>query len=552
MYVMRTRFILPITFGVLIFALFFQWLLMPLAQTGVWMSPDETAVATTAATFSEAKTFLYPVELPAEFFWVHPRSWVYLTEFKRIGPVGFLGLPSLLAGPYALWGVNGLNFFTPLLALATLFILWRVLPKNWPRAAKVSTLLVWMTFPIVVLYANRGLFAQLPVACLAIWMWWGLRDGGRRYGVIAKRIVAGLAGGLALAIRPTELPWLLPLALVGLFWNKETASLVKNNKIWNTVVNAFATIIPSLLVLGIAAWLGKETYGSWLVSGYQIRPEVAVAIAQATSNTTIASPSVSLFSTLPFAFHPRNIWWNVWNYFGSLYWPWLIVSLVSLALMVKEIWKENKRIVSTVNFKKIRWDIVALVWAAAWTILFYGNGVYQDNIRIGEVSVGNSFLRYTLPMAMVLALAAGSLVARAWGKWQFKIISGCAIAILCSIGLWTALARDAEGVNANLAEMARYQSIRNYAKKYFPKDAVILSERSDKVFFPAMLSVSPMPSDEQIDKLLESGHAVGALMTTQNAAGLASWQARGYELAPLETFGNQTLYEIVFYLGDLL
>lgn len=561
---MRPRLILSLSTAFLIFALFLQWLRLPTVQGGLWMSPDETAVATAAATFAENGSFLFPMTLPEAFAWAHPRSWVYLDQEGRLAPVGFLGMPALLSTVYKSFGVMGLDLFTPLLALVTIFALWRVLPTRWPRAAKIATVCVWMTFPTVVLYANRGLFAQLPVVCLAIWTWWGLAPTETPHKVIrdivpVKFFLAGLAFGLAVAIRPTELPWLVALVVFALLLNLDWHKQIVKKTPWGKRWLAGATFaIPCFSILLFAAWLGHQTYGAWLVSGYQIRPETLNAAAVIATSTV--TDSVSIFQTLPFAFHPRNIFWNVMQYFFGILWPWTLALLIAVLIGGKDLVGKNKDFFKRLAEKglrwsaikdlfagKARWGIVALIAAAVWTVLFYGNGLYQDNVRLGEISLGNSFLRYTLPCSVLFAVAVGFVVARAWSHWQLKLLAMCGVAALVSVGLWTSMARDAEGVLANTQEIVRYQEIRAYAKKSFGQDAVMLSDRSDKIFFPAFLAVSPMPEDDQITSLLDSVHAVGMLLTTQDSVGLDEWTNRGFYLFPLQYFGNQTLYEVQKY-----
>ena len=555
---MQRKVLLYAAFGILFFALFLQWVRLPVSQGDMWMSPDETAVATSAATFVANRSFLFPVILSDRFAWVHPRSFVYLPANKMLAPVGFLGLPALLSLPYKAFGVLGMNLFTPVLVLLTLFAIWRILPQRWSKAAKVLTLVMWATFPTVVLYANRGLFAQLPVACLAIWGWWGMATsvGGRRSEVGRQRTInalkvflAGLAFGLAAVIRPTELPWLLPVLAFALLWRNSKLNPDANNleraKLAWWQWSAF--VMPCFVILALGAWFGYDTYGKWWVSGYQIRPQ-AVAVAGDATTTIMNTDIVSVFQTLPFAFHPRIIWWNLSHYHGTIMWPWLLATAGTLVLLGYGFFLKSKTWDRATRWRGLlRWDIFALIWPAFWTVAFYGNGLYQDNIRLGEVTLGNSFLRYTLPATLALVVASGYVIQRMWAHWSLKILAVCLAMALASVGLWTALSRDAEGVLANVEEIARYHGLRELAKDDFDENGVIVSERSDKVFFPSRLSVSPMPTDDQIHDLLVNGHPVGALMTTQDQDGQFNWLLRGFVITPMHQVGNQTLYDVKAY-----
>jgi hypothetical protein len=179
---------------------------------------------------------------------------------------------------------------------------------------------------------------------------------------------------------------------------------------------------------------------------------------------------------------------------------------------------------------------------AAWTLValigYNGHGLYSDNINPGAVTIANSFIRYLLPVGPLIALAAAYLFRR-WEKLAIPVTI-----VLVLSGVWMAYARDAEGVLATRGELMRYEGVRQAASNIFHPTDVILSERSDKIFFPSFRAVSPLPTPEQAAEL---SHAHPELQIGLYARPLAqsqsdAWRKAGFEPVELGVFGREKLY----------
>ncbi len=533
---MKTRGILWISAGILIFALFSAWIRLPLASADIWMSPDETANVVSAITFAKSGVFSFSSDITSQFIWAHPRSYVFVPETNLVAPVGFLGMPLILSFVYKLFGLAGVNFFVPFLALLTLFPFWKSLPKKWPQVVKLMTIIIWMSFPPVILYINRGAFPQITQLCLMIWVWFLLLKTSSitdHWPLFTHKInfsLAGFLSGFALMIRPIEAIWIIPVIIFAYLTN----SADRNRDSKFDVRCSIMFLIPLLLILLIGAKLGADTYGRWFASGYQIRPEASTIVADEITESSAKSDAVSIFSALPFSFHPRNIWWNLKNYVIWFFLPWLSLVLGSAIILYKEkFWKSDSR-----------WAILALAWTPAILILFYGNGIYQDHVRLNEVSIGNSFIRYILPISITFAVSAGFIFSRLWKHWSLKLFAVCITICLTLFGIFTATSRDDEGITQAEQELISYHLARDAATKNFPDDGVILSDRSDKIFFPNHLAVSPMPTFDQIFNLYAEGIKLRVFLPTQDEEGIISWQENGFNLRPVFTTGNQTLYDV--------
>lgn len=486
-----------------------SFFILPVAGGTIFLSPDETATAVSADGFSRLGTFRLVDPNLNEFPWAHPRSFVAMGG--ALVPVGFLGWPLLMAIVRKIAGIGAMSFVTPLLALSVAFPLWSFF-RSRGRAAQISAMVAWLAFPLVILYANRGLFPNLPVVCFAVWAAWFAWQAKQTWQFVA----AGLLTGIAVLIRPIEAIWVLPW-VVGA-WNMEHGT-------WN-VRRCAGFVLPIVTVCAIGAWLAYRTYGSPFSIGYLVHETTAT-----TASTAIGTTS-TLFSRLwPFGFHPRNVWWNVRGFLLGYLGPWTAVGLAGVALSIK---------------RKEQWKWLALAaWTTVTLCLIYGQGVYFDNIQGNQITLANSFMRYLLPLAVPIAFAAGfvgSEIVRRWkrrGEWAL----GVGLLIVVALGWWTAYARDAEGLGADQIELRRYATIQANVAKLFPPTAIVASDRSDKIFFPSTRAISPLPPIADLARLNAARpDSVLVFIRTVSDADVATWASANLQLVPVLNAGNESLY----------
>lgn len=116
-------------------------------------------------------------------------------------------------------------------------------------------------------------------------------------------------------------------------------------------------------------------------------------------------------------------------------------------------------------------------------------------------------------------------------------------AFLVFVGLWDASARDDEGMLANQKEFTRYMAIRQQARSMLAPGTVVLSDRSDKIFFPVFPAVSPMSKPEDVAALADKV-SVALFMRTVSSQEAFDWQSKGINLVPLFTSNNESLYDV--------
>ena len=501
------------------------FLYLPSFGGRVFLSPDETANAVGAMRFAETGSLRMSQNDLSEFPWMHPRSFV--TQGDALVPVGFVGTSILASVFYRIGGSWGMTFFFALLALSVAYPIWKcMLPLGkWPARAGV---IAWLTFPTVLLYANRGLFPNLPVVSLTVWSLYLLQVQTTETKKRTLNVLAGVLIGLALSIRPVEVIWILPWNAFAMWWaqKKEERSLRKMVTSRETAL-FFASVLFTSCVFAI---VGRTTYGSWLAIGYHLKDVgntsdqvVAVASGQA---------SQSLTSVLPFGIHPRNIWFNVKSYLISFMWPWFLLGIAGVAVF----WKDrSKRI----------WIVLA-GWTMFSLFILYGSGLYQDHVRLGAVTVGNSFLRYMLPLSVVGVFLVAGLV-RCIETWitregVARVVIVFFLACVSFFGIWTAFLRDDEGLIQDRIELQRYSDIRAQAVTALPADTVVFSDRSDKIFYP-VFRVAPVAGFENLlAYLLEQRGPVAFFGRTFDEKSINEWADRGVRFVNVLEAGNETLY----------
>ncbi len=504
------------------------FLIFPSLGASTFLSPDETANAVVASQIALHGTAIVSDPYIQMLPWAHPRSFV--DGVGGIVPVGFLGMSMVLALIQRVLGLGGVLFFTPILALSVLFPLWSW-TKSWGKIGQIGTLVGWLTFPTVILYANRGLFANLPVVCLTIWAAWLLWFARQNESKARPYFIAfsGALAGLALVMRPVEVFWIAPALIVSYFIASQEKISLRT-----MLIHKIFFVIPFAILLAFSAWFSFHTYGHWLITGYQLRDSIASPVLEAAATTTapvLAASTRSLFSSWPFGFHPHNVWFNSWSYLVVYLLPWFLLGGVAFILALKQ--------------KRARLLLALFAWMIVSLSLVYGQALYQDNVRILAVTLANSFLRYLLPLSVIAAFSLGWCASAIDRKIpRFGWIGAVALMLLMSaFGYWTAFSRDNDGLWTNRVELMRYPQIRDAAVHLLPAQTLIVSDRSDKIFFPTFTAVSPLPSIENLQTALtESSAPVAFYIHTQSEDELQAWSAKEIDLQPLFSAGNETLY----------
>jgi hypothetical protein len=508
---------------------------LPSATKGIFASPDETAVSVSVSQLLRQGSARVAEPLATQIPWLHPRSWVSIDD--QIAPVGFLAWPFLLAPVVGLFGSWMLPWFGFLLVSSAFYPVLRLWRQRFSEEKAVMATLLIFFFPTVVLYANRGLFANLPQLALFAWWLWFWRRSEQRAFSWQFIILQGMFTALVLLIRPVEGLWLFPWMI---WWGRDQLRRFSRGQKVAVYAAAFALV-------GVYALMVARTYGTPFAIGYLLRDNPL-------PSTTMIAPVVATGDVLPtwqrllpYGFHPRHIWWNLYSFTREILWPWILALLL---VWVPQIWRLRTQKPTLLVKRFVMWLRSPRVLLSGWTVfvllVIYGSGIYADHIRPGAITVGNSFLRYLLPLlplwgyALFVGLEAWDRTAR--GRIGTKILT---VALLV-ISLFTVFLKDDEGLLATRRELLRYREIRLAALAALPSGTIVLSDRSDKIFFPVFRAVSPMPSVTERNRLAQlPGVSLALFARPLSQSERDAWRTAGVVPQEVQSFGNERLYRLV-------
>ncbi len=496
-------------------------LVLPFAFQGKYASPDETAVAVVAERLASGQSPRVEEPLAVAYPWLHPRSWV--SQGTALVPVGFLGWPLFLT-PFAVLGVGVLPWVAWIWFTSGLYPFYHLLRQRFSSLEASVGILVMAATPMVLLYANRALFPNPAILSAFLWSLWLLEVSKRnaRYSFLA-----GILIGIAAIIRPVELVWMLP------WWIWKGMQLPRTRK--HLLPLLFAILCVSLSFFG----LNRAVYGQAWKVGYWVRDNIPM-------NTKMIHTEypVSVKKFLPFGLHPRAIWWNLHSFTGAFLWPLFLLMSAALATYLLPL-KRLSLIWISIRSSPFLW---LSIWTLVALLFLYGSGVYQDHVQPGAITVGNSFLRYLLPLAPLGGVAAAYLFEIHSRRRFFVGIASVMIFAFCIFGIYAVTVRDDEGVLSTRTELVRYASISQAALTLFPPGSILISDRSDKVFSHAFRTVSPRPTLEEIERLVrdpEVGLQVGIFARPFSQREKDDFRAVGLDVLEVGAFGRERLYRVI-------
>lgn len=510
---------------VLIFTGINFWLIKPLPTNTVvgnrFDSPDETADYFWAKNFVETGQLKIAEPLnSAAKNQIHPRSF-NVTDDGTLVPGVFLGLIVLYAAFAKLLGSWVIIYLTPVFAVFGVLAFYGIIKKIFgQKIALLSAILliihpVWWYYSVVSMYPNVTLISLVLIGI------YFLSSTGRRH--YLNLILGGLSIALALAIRPSEIVWVLFVAGVAFFASQKK-------------INVLKVVVPLVIIGGamlLMLFANQQIYGSWSASGY--------SQLQSDSSTTcqFCQTTSSLF--LPFGFHPKLALHNFWLYFVKSFWWLAVFGVIGL-------------IVFLVKFKSAK--PAQLVYIATGAVvgifltIFYGSLVYFDVAIQRLDTIGLSYVRYWLPLFILVipftALGLVGLAQRIGRKWHFYIVIILVILFLYQ-SINAVLYFGPDSILAMRQRIADYKKMAAVVNAATPSDSVVVTVRQDKIFFPDRKVIHTFSA------LNENQELVGILPAVVSAASVYYFSPRvvknlnitdQLKLENIKTINDGVLYQI--------
>jgi len=532
-------------------------------------SPDETANFFFITKFAD-EWRLWAYE-PANYYLenrVHPRSIQIVDDF--LVPGGFIGLP-LLYGLIAKVITPGLTIYlTPLFAVLGGLAWFSIVRKYFNKwIGFASTYLAW-SLPAWWYYSARGFLPNVLFVSLAIISAYFVlvrpMANYRKKKDMAKSFVfdnvdwfvGGLVLGACLMVRPAEVLWMIGAGILLLLFNIKKVN-------W---VGLIIFLVVTVLALSPMLVFNNSLYGSPFSTGYQsINNQIIVEDdigdesleRPVTTSEVVTEPQTNRFFEitktilLPFGFVPGNIWHNFINYHIKFQWWFTVAWAIGLIFILVQLIR-----------KKLTWPMVQFAilfgFVSAWLIMVYGSWQFFDNINISKITIGNSYLRYWIPSFVLATPVIGYAVYNLGKIIRLRVLQIILAIIFMAgfglMGLYATVFGEDEGLMYVRQHLWRYEWIAHRVFEITEDNAIIITDRSDKIFFPYRRIVYPLQSQATYD-ILEKMYFVAPMYyygvdlgeEAVNHLNREVFNLRKLEMQRLESFDNETLY-IFYYLRD--
>jgi Dolichyl-phosphate-mannose-protein mannosyltransferase len=446
----------------------------------IFNSPDETANFWAAKTFYATGSFTqFSDSSLVGGDIVSPRSLRIIDNY--LVPTGFLGMPWLYGNLAKLVNSSSIiPYLTPFFAV--LGILFFYLSLRFIFSQKISWLSSALLFvqPAYWYYATRTMMPNvLFLGLFFIGLYFFLRAIFKKNTI--SYIISGVFIGLALMTRASEIIWVLPFfALLCLFYFKR----INWTAIWLMPICTIAGMLPMF-------YYNNILFGHPLSLGYQMQQGVEVGDYQ------------WLSYLLPFGLNLAIIKLHAIQYIRDIF-SWQFYSAVIGAILLAFSLFRTK-----LKFKKnVLSFLVVLVAISSILVIYYGSWVFSDNPNPNAVTIGTSFVRYWLPiyilMLGLIAIPIGRMFYKSTLAWS---LISCALFLIFTNFAFANVYNDKqEGIFAIENTIKNYHQISAKVVKYTDEDAIIIAKKSDKLFFPKREVVYDLFYDidyERINSLMQ-------------------------------------------------
>lgn len=436
--------------------------------------PDELATATIAQRVSMGQPIAITDPLiPFSGGLIHPRSMTTIGD--RMVPEGFLALGYWYGMLMRIIPWSHLPFIISIATTLGASIALKILFSKFFNGQAFIRLAPWVypTIPPILYYTFHPYLSNLLQWNLLLIVAAGVVTGQKRVGTsYGYWCMLGMMYGLALSLRPVEALWIVPLTLWIVHWKR----------VRQTPVAIALSIIGVLIPLAWLGWIQHDVYGAWWKTGYALNPSLGTLTGHAPSIiSTIASV---LF---PFGIHMDTIWYRIQTIAIPLWW-WMLF-LIPFSFKQRLLNKQSRD-----------WWIGAIV-VTLWLLLYYGSWARSEPEDTGVVAMSTGFVRYAIPFwSFVLPMIAAGIielsqfVSRRYQQGVVGIILGGFIisaTITTPASLW-----DQQREIASFApRVARVLSIT-------PPHAILVTKRSDKIYFPYRRVIVWYKEPEKVRKIL--------------------------------------------------
>ncbi|KKW16165.1 MAG: hypothetical protein UY52_C0009G0025 [Parcubacteria group bacterium GW2011_GWC2_49_9] len=489
---LRNHLSLVLIIGVgLVFLIIYSWLYS--GSDPIFTSPDETANYYFSQLFAaESKLRFHDPLNEISGGLIHPRSMA--VRGGELIPGSFLGMPLLYGSIAKVFGIGSILKITPILAvIGAVFFYFLIKDIFLERIATISTLLL-LILPPFFLYSSRGMFHNVPFVSFFIVGLFFLVHQFLYPLTLKKRLLflslSGVCTGLSLALRTSEIFWVLAVFAIIFLSNLRRLSLVQL-VFW--VVSFFAVMTPILVAnthiygsaLSFAYSFEHEGTSSMLTSGPSLLQNIGKAILPFGIN----------FSTMKYATYDYLLlafgWWALFTITGAV---WILRDIVLAFIKKYTTWLGGpwRSTSMPVLIYTLLFLTVSLV-----LVVFYGSFEISEYFDKSVIILGSSYIRYWLPVyifgipfVVVSLFRLGRLVRN---KWISSVIQIGVFFVIIFISLHFTFLDPLYGIAATRKNTQNNIHIRESILSSTEEDSIVITGNADKVIFPERRVIVDLP-----------------------------------------------------------
>ena len=420
--------------------------------------PDETANYFWASHYAKTGNLFYQESLnQIAQNQIYPRSFNVRNDGALV-PGSFLGLILLYGTLAKIFSSNLIIYFTPIISIIGVLAFYGIIKRIFDNTtAFVATILLLM-HPAWWYYSVTSMLPNVTFISLFLGgIYFFLKNEKIRWPDV---LLSGFLIGLAISIRPAEVIWMI-IVLLGIFILRKDQ--LKFSYVVLLLVMSSLAMVPSLSHQ-------QSLYGDYLASGY--------SQLQSESFGTCQSCEVVKSIFLPFGFHPTLIASNLWTHYLSRLWWLSLITLLGLVAFLVQTKKQKEEIFGYVL-------ISMLVFG--WLGVYYGSWEFTDKLTVHLNTLGISYVRYFLPLfILAVPFTARGLI---WissilkSRWRHLGLSVLLLGLLYP-SAHLVLAKKPDSILPVKQRILSYKNSAATVMAETPDDAVIVTVRKDKLFFP--------------------------------------------------------------------
>ncbi len=475
-------------------------------------SPDETANAFFIRQYVQTGSFRVaePLNVVAEDI-VHPRA-VQIVQHD-LAPGSFLGMLLLYGWIAKIVGLWIVPLLTPIFATIASFFFYKLIRLIFDERIARWSFFLLLIHPAWIYYTARSMFPNvLFLSLLIIGIYYLVKCQMSN----VKCFLASLLIGLALTVRTSEAPWVLGelfllyfLFLRKIRQNREKLHYTELVPRYQFGIMRFLVFLVGLVIAFLPIfYYNNDLYGHPFYNGYsQIDSEAVPAAFAWHFQSRFLSTIFSLI--LPFGIKPFVLLQNAYQYLVWFFWWFAIPSILGIVFGIRHN-HQHIPLNPTLPPLTLRggeeglWErglcmfLSFYVFMLTWLLLYYGSWQFRDSTLLGA-TLGTSFTRYWLPV-FVFGIPFAVYALRTLRK---KFLRDGAILVMILFSLLTVLWRGDESLFALRRTALAGNAVTALLRARTESNAVILTERSDKLFFPERRVIFNDPLDQaKIDRVI--------------------------------------------------